>query len=86
MQPTLFRAILAGVTTWVWVAVLLLLIGALSHNLDSVLGLGAHRTNSELWPGPALRAVAMGFLAGLVVAGITLLLNRRPAPETATPR
>lgn len=38
------RALLAGITTLVWVTVLLLLVGALTSSLDTVLGLGMQRS------------------------------------------
>jgi hypothetical protein len=86
VQPTYFKALLAGITVWVWVAVLVLLIGALTHSLDSVLGLGLHRSGADLWPGPALRALAIGLIAALIVAGATILMDRRPTQEIATQR
>lgn len=86
MQPVYFKALLAGIAVWVWVAVLVLLLGALTHSLDAFLGLSAHRSSADLWPGPALRAIAVGLVAALIVALVTLLLDRRPATESATPR
>jgi hypothetical protein len=86
MQPPYVKAFLTGIVVWVWVAVLVLLIGALTHSLDSVLALGAHRGTAELWPGPALRAMAIGLIAGLIVAGAILLTDRRPSGEIATQR
>jgi hypothetical protein len=86
MQPVYFKALLVAIAVWVWVAVLVLLLGALTHSLDTVLGLGAHRSGTDLWPGPALRAIGIGLIAALLMALVTLLLDRRPDPESATPR
>ena len=86
MQAIYFKALLAGAAVWVWVAVLVLGVGVLSHRLDSLLGLGVHRTGADLWPGPALRSIGIGLLVALLVAGVTLLMDRRPSPEIATPR
>jgi TolB protein len=41
------RALLAGVATFVWVTVIVLLLGALTHGLDGVLGLGTHRSGAS---------------------------------------